>query len=269
MQSNFIFNNKWLDLLFENRNQAYGAYVLRRRQPKNVLIGLFLSATLFIAISLTGFYLNKFSANNIDKIMPDANTVREIYRNVIMAAPKVATSETIKKTSSQKQLPVKNLIPVVKNKVQERTDTKNEIKPDKEFTEIINEGKSNIIPATITSTPSAEKSVKEPYLIPQKMPEFPGGELALINFIQHNTQYPRKHIQEDISGTVWISFIIDANGDVKDIKVFNGIENYPEFSYAAIESLTKMPRWIPGQQNGINVPVLYKVPVRFSLIKSF
>ena len=103
------------------------------------------------------------------------------------------------------------------------------------------------------------------FITVEKMPEFKGGQEALVKFIKENLEYPENEKKELIQGKVYTSFIVDANGKVGDIKIIRSVTNHPNFDEAAIKVLNKMPNWSPGKQNNKPVSVQFSMPINFSL----
>jgi len=101
----------------------------------------------------------------------------------------------------------------------------------------------------------------------EQMPEFIGGETALIHFIEANLMYPEQERKEMIQGKVFCSFIVDAFGKVTSPKILRGITNHPNFDAEVMALLNKMPSWNPGKQNGKAVPVQFSLPINFLLPK--
>ncbi|TCO08362.1 energy transducer TonB [Natronoflexus pectinivorans] len=95
------------------------------------------------------------------------------------------------------------------------------------------------------------------------MPTYPGGEQALFRFLAENIQYPRTALRNDIQGKVFVSFVVDRNGKVTDIKVVRG--QHHELDNEAIRVIKLMPDWEPGIQNGERVNVAFTVPVNFEI----
>ena len=94
-------------------------------------------------------------------------------------------------------------------------------------------------------------------------PEFVGGEKARNRFVANNLKYPEIAVRDRIQGTVYLSFIVQQDGSVNDIKVIRGIGGGCDEEAVRVVSL--MPRWIPGTQNGKPVNVLFYMPVFFKL----
>ncbi len=105
--------------------------------------------------------------------------------------------------------------------------------------------------------------VPEPVPFVEIMPEFPGGEKALIDFIQNNMKYPKLAKKLGTEGKVFVEFVIDENGNISSIKVAKGIGGGCD--QEAVRVIDRMPKWSPGVQNGKHVPVSYRLPITFTL----
>jgi TonB family protein len=95
------------------------------------------------------------------------------------------------------------------------------------------------------------------------MPEFPGGMQAYLKYLELNIQYPELCKEMGVEGKVFVRFIVHSDGSNTQFRVLKGV--HPELDKEAIRVLTKMPKWIPGRQNGKSVPVNMTVPVHFRL----
>jgi Ca-activated chloride channel family protein len=102
----------------------------------------------------------------------------------------------------------------------------------------------------------------EVFTIVESMPEFPGGESALENFLKNNIFYPKAARENHIQGTVYITFVVEKDGSLSDIKVLRGIGGGCDEE--ALRVVKLMPKWIPGKQNGKAVKVQYTLAVRFN-----
>ncbi len=101
------------------------------------------------------------------------------------------------------------------------------------------------------------------FFILEEMPEFPGGDEALKKFIAENIKYPPEAAESCISGRVYVSFVIDTEGNVCEVKVVRGV--YPALDSEAIRVVKSMPQWKPGKQRGKAVRCAYTIPVSFVL----
>jgi len=102
-----------------------------------------------------------------------------------------------------------------------------------------------------------------PYTVEEQMPEFPGGEEALMSYIAHNIKYPTSAMENEISGKVIVEFVVDKNGKIIKPKIVKSLN--PDCDKEVIRVLRSMPAWTPGKQRGIPVRVSYKLPVKFTL----
>jgi protein TonB len=96
-------------------------------------------------------------------------------------------------------------------------------------------------------------------------PEFPGGEIAMWNFLFEKISYPVNALADRIQGRVTCQFIIKKDGSVSNVEVINPIKKYCSLEEEAIRVINLMPKWEPAQQNGQPVSVKYKLPVVFKL----
>jgi|WetSurMetagenome_2_1015567.scaffolds.fasta_scaffold246561_2 periplasmic protein TonB len=99
----------------------------------------------------------------------------------------------------------------------------------------------------------------------EKMPQFPGGEEALLAFIKNNLKYPAVAAEIGIQGRVVLRFVINTDGNVTDINVIRSLSK--ECDNEAVRVVKLMPKWIPGSQDGKNVPVYFTLPFVYKLLK--
>lgn len=110
-----------------------------------------------------------------------------------------------------------------------------------------------------------EETVKEErvFTVVEEMPSFPGGDEALFKFIGANIDYPQMAVDAGITGKVYITFIVNDEGEIENIKLLKGIGGGCDEE--AIRVLGTMPKWTPGKQRGKAVNVQYNIPIQFSL----
>ena len=95
------------------------------------------------------------------------------------------------------------------------------------------------------------------------MPEFPGGEQAMMKFVAENVQYPEEAKEKEISGRVLVGFIVEKDGSIADVKVVKGIGGGCDEE--AVRVVKAMPKWKPGMDKGKPVRVHYMLPLIFKL----
>jgi len=115
------------------------------------------------------------------------------------------------------------------------------------------------------SSPVTDASQIKPVYAVEQMPQYPGGNEALMQYIRYSLRYPSAAADKGIQGKVICSFIVDATGKVTDIKVMSGVD--PALDAEAVRVVSGMPTWIPGKQNGKDCAVQYAVPISFSIVK--
>ena len=101
------------------------------------------------------------------------------------------------------------------------------------------------------------------YIIVEEMPQFKGGIDALFKYLGENVKYPPEAKNQEISGKVFISFIVDKKGKIKDVKVVRGVD--PLLDNEALRVVSTMPKWKAGKHQGKKVNVLYNLPISFVL----
>lgn len=108
-----------------------------------------------------------------------------------------------------------------------------------------------------------EESAQQIFTVVEEMPEFPGGQGALLQYLAKSIKYPVIAQENGIHGRVTCSFVVEKDGSVTDIQVVRGAD--PSLDKEAIRVITAMPKWKPGKQRGKPVRVKYTVPVTFRL----
>jgi protein TonB len=97
----------------------------------------------------------------------------------------------------------------------------------------------------------------------EDMPEFPGGEQAMMKFVSENVQYPEEAKEKEISGRVLVGFIVEKDGSVNEVKIVRGIGGGCDEE--AVRVVKAMPKWKPGKEKGKPVRVSYIMPIFFKL----
>jgi periplasmic protein TonB len=110
-----------------------------------------------------------------------------------------------------------------------------------------------------------EESAEETqiFMVVESMPLFPGGETALYKFLAENIKYPQMAKESGIQGRVFVTFVVERDGSVTDVRVLRGIGGGCDEE--AIRVVKNMPKWAPGKQRGKSVRVQYNLPVKFTL----
>ncbi len=108
-----------------------------------------------------------------------------------------------------------------------------------------------------------EEGESQIFVVVEDMPEFPGGEIALLKWINKQVNYPIIAQENGITGRVHMNFVINETGSIENIIVTRGVD--PSLDKEAIRVIKKMPKWKPGKQRGKNVKVSFSLPINFQL----
>jgi TonB family protein len=111
--------------------------------------------------------------------------------------------------------------------------------------------------------PLPDKDQKGVFVVVEQMPEFPGGILALRRFLAMGIVYPAEAQKDTIQGNVFVSFVINTQGKVENVKVVKGVHR--SLDAEALRVVSTMPDWKPAKQHGVAVNVAYTIPIEFAL----
>ena len=118
------------------------------------------------------------------------------------------------------------------------------------------------------TTVSAQKTVvakknQKVFDVVEQMPEYPGGQAALFEYLSKNIKYPADAEKKKVEGKVFVTFVVDTDGKITDVSLMRKV--FPSLDAEAIRVISAMPNWIPGKQKGQVVRVKYTVPIMFRL----
>jgi protein TonB len=272
-----LIDNSWVDLVFEGKNQQYGAYQLRKETGKRNVISLLVVIAAAIAIWL--IVIANAAIQNAIKENQSIDTDVELSKLAQKKETKVERKEEVKKIEVEQKVVEKVKSSVKFTAPEIKKD--DEVKPEDEIKSQDDLAKTNTAIGTfdVKGNDEAEGQVlkanevaidekpKEEetkvFDVVEQMPEFPGGPAALMKWLSDNIKYPAVAEENGIQGRVVCTFVVERDGSVTDVQVARSID--PSLDKEAIRVLKKMPKWIPGKQNGSAVRVKYTVPVTFRL----
>lgn len=114
----------------------------------------------------------------------------------------------------------------------------------------------------MTSTAQTKKNDMV-FDVVEVMPQFPGGQIAMLQYLMKNIKYPEQAMKEGIQGRVAVSFIVEKDGSISDVKPILSV--HPLLNKEAVRVVKSMPKWSPGKHNGKPVRVRFNLPVMFKL----
>lgn len=256
-----LFNKRWLDIVFEGRNKSYGAYELRQKNESTSLKALAIGAVVFafaVATPMIADFIGKSSSE--DEVVLNKKIV------TIKLPPKEKPPENLPPPPPPP--PKVDVVKFVKPVVAKKEEITEDPPPQKELVKK-DIGDQNIkgdpdAPATLgpigdgpkEAAVTEDNNVYNLAGISLK-PDFPGGMAKFYKFIGDEFQ---PSTDEDFKGgKVFVSFVVEKDGSLTDIKVTRdvGFGSKEE----AIRVLKKCRKWVPGEQNGKKVRVLYSLPI--------
>ena len=272
-----LISNEWTDLVFEGRNQSYGAYQLRKSTGKRNLWALIIVALAAVLLYL-GLQLQRMAEANKKVENTQAVELAKLNTEKKKEA-KVEKKEIIRqepeKVVEQVKSSVKFTAPIIKKdeEVKEEDEIKlDEVqKSDKAVGAFTVEGNDEVGGAVLKAkediaAPEPPKHVVEEtkiFTVVEQMPMYPGGDAALMGYLRDNIHYPTVAAENGVQGRVTVGFVVERDGSITDVKVLRSVD--PSLDREAMRVVKSMPRWTPGKQNGSAVRVKFQVPVTFRL----
>lgn len=278
-----LISSKWSDLVFDNRNKAYGAYAIRQQTGKrnvwSMLAVLLLGVLMYGGLQLK----NKIDADREARMRADQAaelSALEAEAEKAKDEPKVERQEIIqekKEVVEEVKSSTAFQVPEIKkdNEVKNQVVSQDEVMEKKEAIGSFNvEGNSDKGATLKVEQQLKEEKVEEKpkedlsrkvFDVVEKMPSYPGGPGALQKWLAQNMTYPAAAAENGIEGRVIVAFVVETDGSVSDVKIARGVD--PSLDREALSVVKRMPKWIPGMQNGAPVRVKYNVPVTFKLQK--
>lgn len=271
-----LISNDWTEIVFSGRNQAYGAYQLRKgTSRRNILSMVFVAAVAalaYVGLSAYNSYQEaqkaKFEAEMEASLLEHKKEAKVEKKT---EAPKIEQVKQVEKVKSS----IAFTPPVIKKD--------SEVKPEEEMKtqDQLNESKTAVGAFTVEGNdeeggtilkaveeiaapePPKHEEENKVFDVVEQMPAFPGGPAALMQYLSSHVKYPAVAEENGISGRVTVQFVVERDGSVTDVKTMKSVD--PSLDREAERVVKSMPKWIPGKQNGSPVRVKYFVPVVFRL----
>jgi protein TonB len=250
-----------VELVFEHRNKEYGAYVLRKKYQRRILTAMLISFAAALVFFLLPQLLTLLSSVKFD----DKSAVTEV---VTLAEPPPIDKTAPPPPPVIPPPPVQQTIKFTPPKVvkdeeaQEPPPTQEEVK-EVQVSTVTQEGSKDIVDLPPDNPVVADPDEGKIFTVVEEMPSFPGGEEELFKYLQRNIKYPAIARENGISGRVYVTFVVDKDGKIKDAKILRGIGGGCDEE--ALRVVRNMPEWKSGRQNGRPVQVQYNLPVNFTL----
>ena len=271
-----LISSDWVDLVFEGRNKAYGAYRLRKSTTKRNILAMvavvILLVVAFIILTVKNFVDEQRAKVAMTQVAELTNYEQpkkkaEVKQKKIEVEPE----RVVERVKSS----IKFTAPVIKKddevKPDEELKTQDELMSTKTAIGTFDvkgndDANGEILKAKeVIAEPEPPKHEEENKVfdIVEQQPLFPGGPAALMKYLSENTKYPVVAQENGVQDRVTVQFVVEKDGSISDVHVLRGVD--PSLDKEAVRVVKSMPRWTPGKQNGITVRVNYRVPVLFRL----
>ena len=282
-QSVDLSSREWCDLVFEGKNKDFGAYVIRTDSPKRhnravlwTIIGAILFGLLAFGFVKANQYLEErrlAEQGEQEEVLidmsQDAEEPEQEEQRLEQPKPEVLPEEVLKSVKVTEL----QIVEDDKVKKEDEIKTQDELKEtetafgqkdNEKGTEDRNITKTLKDEVVVEKKEEKPKEVKEEiFRSVEQMPQFPGGDAALMKFLQSHINYPPMAAENNVQGKVILQFVVEKDGKVGEVKVARSVDK--DLDREAIRVVKTLPRFTPGRQNGQPVRVWYTLPVTFKL----
>ena len=244
------------DIVFEVRNKEYGAFVLRKKYSRNVIISLLSGIVIMATAIITPYFNAKAMENRQEHVERHVEIVIQNLdqpNEMVVPPPPPPPPNIIQQ--------VKYVPPIVVDSVK-LEDTVRLMTVDEVQTKVKNKDVLEIVKEAKEEVQEGEAE-HVPFLSVQEMPEPVGGESVLYKYIADNTHYPVIAKENGIEGKVFVRFCVTSKGAVEQVNILRGVD--PDLDAEAIRIVKTFPLFKPGKQDGKPVPVWFSVSINFQL----
>ena len=278
-----LSSREWCDLVFEGKNKDFGAYVIRTESTKRHNLAVLWTLIGAVAVAALAFGLVKANQYLEERRLANAQDQTEIFMDMSQEAEEPEPEQQRVEPEKPEVLPEEVLKSVKVTELQivedEKVKKEDEIKTQDELkeTETAFGQKDNEkgtedrnVTRTLKEEVVVEKKEEKPKEVKEEvfrsveqMPQFPGGEAALMKYLQSHINYPPMAAENNVQGRVVVQFVVDKTGKVGEVKVVRSVDK--DLDKEAVRVCKSLPKFTPGRQNGQAVSVWYTLPVTFKL----
>lgn len=275
-----LSSKEWRDIVFEGKNQEFGAYEMRKnsdaRHNKAMIVVVIIIGILFLIPLLINTVLPKAEERpedvteqamvNLADAVEEEEQIEEEQQRYEEPEPEVLPEEVLNTVK------VTELAIVDDDKVKAEDEIKNQ-DDLKETTTAFGQSDfdkgtddRNVVRIHKDEIVVEEKKPVEEnkvFTAVEQMPQFPGGEPALMQYIYKNIKYPPVAMENGIQGRVVVQFVVTKTGKIGEVKIARGKD--PDLDKEAMRVVKSLPDFIPGKMNGQAVNVWYTLPITFKL----
>ena len=275
-----LSSREWCDLVFEGKNKDFGAYVIRIDSPRRHTRAVVYTVIGALLLGLLTFGLIKVNEYMEQKRIADMASQEEVFIDISQDAEEPEAEQEPLEQEKPEVLPEEVLNTIKVTELAIVVSKEDEIKTVEEQLEsehsagsvdfdkgtdnkdVIQEWKDEVVVEKKEEKPKEAKA--EPvFQSVEQMPQFPGGEVALMKFLQSHINYPPMAAENNVQGRVVVQFVVDKTGKVGEVKVVRSVDK--DLDKEAVRVCKSLPKFTPGRQNGQAVSVWYTLPVTFKL----
>ena len=277
-----LLDQKWIDLVFEGKNEAYGAYKIRQNTSNRnnmAMLILLLGLAAIVGIYFAwGGIANVIAASEernegteaLEMVVEDQEEVEEEEEIVYDIQPEEEQVQQDQLMNSEKftDYAMDDEAPQEVTKTQEETEKSDVAISSVNFDQGSDEGEQVLKQNQVVVEKVEEKEDDKIYEFHniEQMPRFPGDpgdNSVLLQWLGKNTKYPPVAEENGIQGRVTCTFVVEKDGSITDVRVVKSVD--PSLDKEAVRVIKSMPHWLPGKQNGHAVRVKFTLPVTFKL----
>ena len=280
-----LSSREWCDLVFEGKNKDFGAYVIRTESNKRHNLAVLW--TVLGAIVLGGLIYGIVGLNNYleeQRRLAGEQDQSEVLIDMTQDAEepepeqqRIEPEKPILKEEVLQSVKVTELAIVEDEKVKKEDEIKtiDELKEteqafgqkdNKEGTEdrnVTKTLKNEVVVEKVEPKPVQKDEPEKVFTSVEQMPQFPGGDAALMKYLSSHIQYPAMAAENNVQGKVILQFVVEKDGRVGEVKVARSVDK--DLDKEAVRVVKSLPKFTPGRQNGQAVRVWYTLPVQFKL----
>ncbi len=277
-----LSSKEWRDIVFEGKNKDFGAYQLRKasngRHNRAMIAVVIVIAILFVLAFVVNTVIDKFEARPedtneqeltamMDQTQEEAPEEEEELQKYEEEKPEALPEEILNTVKSSE-------IQIVEDKdVTEEIKSQDDLKQDDraigqtnfdqgtDDINVVREHKEEVI--VEEKKPEPPKEDNHVFTAVEQMPQFPGGDAALMKYISDHIRYPAMAQENNIQGRVVVQFVVTKTGAIGEVKVVRSKD--PDLDKEAKRVVKSLPKFIPGKMNGQAVNVWYTLPINFKL----
>lgn len=261
---NTLFKASWTEMVFEAKNKAYGAFVLRQDSDKRHLNAMIFSFSFFIvAISLPSLitHISSMAGSNVSEVHVLSNTLFDPI------PPKKHSSILLPEVQEKKVKRFKYVPPVFTEGEDEDVPTQERLTHETGLiSTITTEGDSvnygEINAPVETSTIAGLKYDSIHDFVDQEA-YFPGGKAKMYEFLRQHLIYPAEALEMRMSGKVYLEFVVGRDGEIFRVNILKSVD--VSLDNEAVRVINQMPAWVPGRVNGEAVSSKFRMPIEFKL----